>query len=80
MQGLHRTVLGSAVWSAYGCAGHLHEGPEQQQDDGHELQQLRHRAGGLLRLLRLLRLLLRSPEARPAKVRLEGTVPHAACT
>ena len=64
------------MWSAYRRAGHLHEGPQQQQDDGHKLQQLRHRAGGLLRLLRLL---LRSPEARPAKVRLEGTIPHAAC-
>ena len=71
-----KRMPGSAVWSTYRSAGHLHESPEQQQNDGHELQQLRHRAG---RLLRLLRLLLCSPEARAAKVRLEGTIPHAAC-
>ena len=76
MLGLRKAVQGSAVWGTHRSAGHLHEGPEQQQDDGHKLQQLRHWAGGLLRLLRLL---LRSSEARPAKVRLEGTIPHAAC-
>ena len=58
----------------HGSAGHLHEGPKEQQQDGQELQQLGDGVGRLLRPLLLL--LLMPPEALAAKLPVEH--PHPA--